>query len=77
MKAQLQEGDFIPASFEMSFSKVENLESVNIALSEGEKMKLKGRIDRIDTGQDKEHVYVKVIDYKSGSKRFDLAALYY
>ena len=61
----------------MSFSKVENLESVNIALSEGEKMKLKGRIDRIDTCQDKEHVYVKVIDYKSGSKRFDLAALYY
>lgn len=77
LKAQLLEGDFIPASFEMSFSKVENLESVNIALSEGEKMKLKGRIDRIDTCQDKEHVYVKVIDYKSGSKRFDLAALYY
>ena len=40
-------------------------------------MKLKGRIDRIDTYEDEDHVYVKVIDYKSGNKKFDLAALYY
>lgn len=77
LKAQLREGDFIPASFEMSFSRVEALDAVNIALSEGEKMKLKGRIDRIDTCEDEEHVYVKVIDYKSGGRKFDLAALYY
>lgn len=77
LKAQLREGDFIPASFEMSFSRVETLDAVNIALSEGEKMKLRGRIDRIDTCEDDEHVYVKVIDYKSGSRKFDLAALYY
>lgn len=40
-------------------------------------MHLQGRIDRIDVSEDEEHVYVKVIDYKSGNKRFDLAALYY
>ncbi len=61
----------------MSFSRVENLEAVNIALSDEEKMKLKGRIDRIDTCEDENHVYVKVIDYKSGNHKFDLAALYY
>lgn len=77
LKAQLLEGDFIPASFEMSFSRVEALDAVNIALSEGEKIKLKGRIDRIDVCEDEDHVYVKVIDYKSGSRKFDLAALYY
>ncbi|MCM1135354.1 MAG: PD-(D/E)XK nuclease family protein [Clostridium sp.] len=77
LKAQLQEGDFVPASFEMSFSRVENLEAVNFSLSEEEKMRLRGRIDRIDTYEDEEHVYVKVIDYKSGSRKFDLAALYY
>lgn len=77
LKAQLREGDFVPSSFEMSFQRVEKLESVNIALSEEEKMKLRGRIDRIDTFEDEEHVYVKIIDYKSGNKRFDLAALYY
>ncbi len=77
LKAQLREGDFVPASFEMSFSKVEALDAVNIALSEKEKIKLKGRIDRIDICEDEEHVYVKVIDYKSGNRKFDLAALYY
>ena len=77
LKEQLKGGRFAPASFEMSFSRVENLESVNIALSQQEKMKLRGRIDRIDTYEDDEHVYVKVIDFKSGSKKFDLAALYY
>lgn len=77
LKAQLQEGDFVPASFEMSFSRVEALEAVNIALSEKEKIRLKGRIDRIDVCEDEAHVYVKVIDYKSGNRKFDLAALYY
>ncbi len=77
LKAQLREGDFVPASFEMSFSRVEALDAVNIALSEKEKIKLKGRIDRIDICEDEKHVYVKVIDYKSGSRKFDLAALYY
>ncbi|MDE7286516.1 MAG: PD-(D/E)XK nuclease family protein [Lachnospiraceae bacterium] len=77
LKAQLREGDFVPDSFEMSFSKVESLDAVNISLSDGEKMKLRGRIDRIDTCEDEEHVYVKVIDYKSGSRKFDLAAIYY
>lgn len=77
LKEQLRGGAFTPAHFEMSFSKAENLEAVNIALTEEEKMKLKGRIDRIDTYEDDNHVYVKVIDYKSGNKKFDLAALYY
>lgn len=77
LQSQLKEGAFIPQHFEMSFSRVENLEAVNIALTQQEKMKLKGRIDRIDTCEDEDHVYVKVIDYKSGSKKFDLAALYY
>lgn len=77
LKSQLRDGSFVPEAFEMGFSKVEDLESVNIALSEHEKMKLRGRIDRIDTCEDEEHVYVKVIDYKSGNKRFDLAAVYY
>ena len=40
-------------------------------------MKLRGRIDRVDTYKEGENVYVKVIDYKSGNKKFNLAALYY
>ncbi len=42
-----------------------------------DQMRLQGRIDRVDISEDADRVYVKVIDYKSGDRRFDLAALYY
>lgn len=74
---QIQSGHFYPANFEVSFSQVQELEAVNIALSAEEKMKLKGRIDRIDVCEKEDQVYVKVIDYKSGNTTFDLVALYY
>lgn len=77
LQKQLRRGSFVPESFELSFHHAEHLESVNVALTEGEKMRLRGRIDRIDVAEDEDKVYVKVIDYKSGNKKFDLAALYY
>lgn len=77
LQYQLKKGSFVPRRFEVSFTEVDDLEAVNIALGKKEKMKLQGRIDRIDTMEDGEHVYVKVIDYKSGSRKFDLAAVYY
>lgn len=77
LQAQLRDGSFVPEAFEFSFDRVDQLEAVNIALSDEEKMHLRGRIDRIDTCEDEEHIYVKVIDYKSGAQKFDLAALYY
>lgn len=77
LQTQLKKGAFVPEKFEMSFSMTEDLDSLNIALNEQDKMRLKGRIDRVDTCEVEDTVYVKVIDYKSGSRRFDLAALYY
>ena len=73
----LKQGSFQPDDYELSFRFAENLDSIHVDLSEEEKMHLQGRIDRIDVSEDAEHVYVKVIDYKSGNKKFDLAALYY
>ena len=36
-----------------------------------------GKIDRIDTCETEDAVYVKVLDYKTGSKEFDLTSLYH
>lgn len=77
LQNHLNRGSFQPEEYELSFRFAQNLESVHVTLSEDERMHLQGRIDRIDTAQDGEHVYVKVIDYKSGDKKFDLLALYY
>ncbi len=77
LQSQLQKGSFLPDTYEMSFRFAKELESIHVELSEQEKMHLQGRIDRIDIAEDGEKVYVKVIDYKSGNRHFDLAALYY
>ncbi len=36
-----------------------------------------GKIDRVDICEDDDKVYVKVMDYKTGSKAFDVVALYH
>ncbi len=77
LQNHLKKGSFLPDDYEMSFRFADKLDSIHVTLSEQEKMHLQGRIDRIDVAEDDSHVYVKVIDYKSGNKQFDLAALYY
>lgn len=77
LQNQLKQGEFKPDGHEMSFHYAQDMESIDISLSEEEKMRLQGRIDRIDVAEDDTHVYVKVIDYKSGNQQFNLAALYY
>lgn len=73
---QVQQGGFVPSNFEVPFSTAE-LSAVNLQLEGTDTMRLRGRIDRIDVCEDKDQVYVKVVDYKSGSTEFDLAAMYY
>lgn len=80
LQNQLRQGDFYPALTEWAFGPEDNIDSLNISLADGEKLHLKGRIDRIDLCEDKENnenLYVKVIDYKSGMTELDLVNLYY
>ena len=77
LQKHLKQGSFQPDDYELSFRFAEDLDSIHVDLSDDEKMHLQGRIDRIDVSEDAEHVYVKIIDYKSGNRKFDLAALYY
>ncbi len=74
---QVETSHFTPEGYEISFSFAENLDAANFLLSEKEKMRLRGRIDRIDTKKEENQVYVKVIDYKSGNKEFQLLSLYH
>ena len=83
LKYQISKGSFEPAYVEMDFREAGKIEEIDITLSEDEKrgivesMKLHGRIDRVDLYEDSDHVYVKVIDFKSGGKKMSLASLYY
>lgn len=77
LQYQLKKGKFSPKNYELSFSALEDLDAVTIRLNEEEKLHLRGRIDRVDTYEDEENVFVKVVDYKSGEQQFQLAALYH
>ncbi|MBP3470370.1 MAG: exodeoxyribonuclease V subunit gamma [Lachnospiraceae bacterium] len=77
LQYQLKKGKFIPQEFEYSFRKEVGLDKVRLGLSEDEKMMLQGKIDRYDTYEKDDKIYVKVIDFKSRDKKVDLIQLYY
>ena len=78
LKNQLLQGKMIPYRFEMTFNRsyadpiCRDLHSADLVLEDGSHMKLSGVVDRMDICQDEEHVYVKVLDYKSSGKEIDV-----
>ena len=77
LTTQIQKGKFVPTDFEVSFSRADKLDAIRFQLSDEEKMNLLGRIDRVDTYETSDKVYVKIIDYKSGNTSFSLVNLYH
>ncbi|MBD5543913.1 MAG: helicase-exonuclease AddAB subunit AddB [Lachnospiraceae bacterium] len=69
LQYQLKKGVFEPKAFELPFSMVKEFD--------GKTMKVRGRIDRMDTVEKDGILYVKVMDYKSGNIKFDPVSLYY
>lgn len=77
LAGHMKKGSFEAYGYELSFSRMQNTDILNIKLNDGNVMHLTGRIDRLDTYSKDDCVYVKVIDYKSGNKKFDLSDVYY
>ncbi|MDD7642623.1 MAG: exodeoxyribonuclease V subunit gamma [bacterium] len=74
---QVRKGTFLPADYELGFGMAGSLDVTEFELSEDEKMRLRGRIDRVDTMDDGTDTYVKIIDYKSGQTTFSLLSMYH
>ena len=77
LASHMKVGMFEAESYEVMFSNISDADSLNLNLENGSKMKLKGRIDRLDVCETDDKVFYKIIDYKSGDKKFDLTGLYY
>ncbi len=73
---QVRRGDFVPNKFEISFDSITDSKQLMFNLENGATINLVGRIDRVDTVADEGRMYVKVIDYKSGKKNFNLMEFY-
>lgn len=76
MTNHLKAGEFNPTGYELSFRTTDNIDSFTFKLSEDEIMKLSGKVDRLDTYETDDKLYIKIIDYKSGNLNLDLIEIY-
>lgn len=73
----IKNSEFVPVGYEAEFNFSGKYPPIELQLSSGEKVKVIGKIDRIDYLEDGDELYVRIIDYKSGSKDFKLSDLFY
>lgn len=71
MLEEIKSGKFVPRYFEESIGKA-NIPDLSLTLNDGSIVHLSGSIDRVDLYRRDDTVYVRVIDYKTGSSKFSL-----
>lgn len=74
---QMRSGEFEVFKNEFSFGNFKDGEAIKLELPSNDTVYLAGRIDRIDKLDMDGNTYLRIVDYKSGSKKFDLNELYY
>lgn len=80
LREEFKNSDFEPRAFELSIGNGEKGESVKsqiIKLPDGGTIQIRGSIDRVDTYSENGEQYVRVVDYKSGIKKFKLSDILY
>lgn len=77
LRTQAKSTSFKPIAIEAGFGPGEKLPPLEFPLRMGKSMKLQGRIDRIDASEVNGHQFLRVVDYKSSSKKLDLTEVFY
>lgn len=71
--AELSSGDFRPVAFELNIAPGGDVEPSVIKLDGGGSMGIVGKVDRVDCWNNNGRTYLRVIDYKTGTKSFLLS----
>ncbi len=68
---------FRPNDFELEISPDSGIPPLEVCFADGTSAQVIGKIDRVDLYQEHGTSYLRVIDYKSGNKLFQLSDVYY
>ena len=74
---QVAAGDYMPEGFEISLGELSGRDHIEVPLDDRLILSLSGRIDRFDLMKKERSRYLKVIDYKSSSKKISYPRVYY
>lgn len=80
LKSEFEQSDFEAKAFELKIGNEQEddiVKSKVFDLPDGGSITIKGSIDRVDTYVENDTTYVRVVDYKSGSKKFELSDILY
>ena len=68
--------DFNIEGTELEFNRKGKYKPISLQLEDGKRIEITGKIDRLDTAEDEEGRYLRIIDYKSSAKNIDLNEVY-
>lgn len=74
--AEFNDSDFEPCDFELTIGKKEIVKPFRVPLENGS-VELIGKIDRVDKMDRDGKRYIRIVDYKTGIKEFNLSDVFY
>ena len=68
--------EFVPVNFELSINNDGDIAPYLIDLDNGGTVKIIGKVDRVDIYTTPDNTFVRIVDYKTGGKIFDLGEVF-
>ncbi len=77
LKEELSQSEFRPVDFELKIGSQEGIKAYCVKDSHGNNVEIIGSVDRVDLMKTEQNDYVRIIDYKTGQKKFKLSDVLY
>lgn len=77
LAAEFSQSEFRAKAFELNIDKDGDVKPTVINLQSGGTVQIRGEVDRVDVLEENGVRYIRVVDYKSGNKRFSLSDIIY